>query len=80
MFTACTHPDVKDVILTQFRNEHSTLRVMIATIAFGMGLDCPNVRSILHWGSPPDIESYVQETGRAGRDGDSATVECGERL
>ncbi len=46
MFTACTHPDVKYVILTQFRNEHSTLRVMIATIAFGMGLDCPNVRYI----------------------------------
>ena len=37
-----------------------------------MGLNCPNVRRIIHWGPPSDIESYIQETGRAGRDGDTA--------
>ena len=48
------------------------LRVVIATIAFGMGLDCPNVRRIIHWGPSNDVEAYIQETGRAGRDGESA--------
>ena len=33
-----------------------------------MGLDCPNIHKVLHWGAPSDIESYLQETGRAGRD------------
>ena len=74
MFTACTHPHVKEIILKQFRNPSSCLRIMIATIAFGMGLDCPNVRRIIHWGLPPDIESYLQESGRAGRDGAPATA------
>ena len=34
-----------------------------------MGLDCPNVRRIIHWGPSNDVEAYIQETGRAGRDG-----------
>ena len=39
-----------------------------------MGLDCPNVRRIIHWGPPEDIETFIQETGRAGRDGLPATA------
>ena len=65
----------KEVILQQFASPNSCLRVIIATIAFGMGLDFPNIRRVVHWGSPPDVEAYVQETGRAGRDGLPATVE-----
>ena len=42
--------------------------VVISTVAFGMGVDCADVRQIVHVGMPDDTESYIQETGRAGRD------------
>lgn len=71
MYTHSTHPSVKAKILKQFTSP-SSLRVIIATIAFGMGIDCPDVRQIIHWGVPEDVEMYVQESGRAGRDGKPA--------
>ena len=60
----------KDQIVLDFKDGH--VDVVFATGAFGMGVDIPNVRGVIHFLLPESLEQYYQEVGRAGRDGDPA--------
>jgi superfamily II DNA helicase RecQ len=60
----------RDMLLGQFTGRiDPPVRVVICTNAFGMGLDLPDVRLVVHWQHPASPEDYLQEFGRAGRDG-----------
>ena len=72
-FTGCTSPAMKN-ILESFTQPDGLVRIVVATIAFGMGLGSPNIRHVLHWTPPEDLEQYVQETDCGGRDG--AMAKC----
>lgn len=64
--------DQRERVQTEF--QYDTLQVVVATVAFGMGVDKPAIRRVVHYGAPQTIEHYVQQCGRAGRDGDAS--EC----
>ena len=74
MFTACTAPSVKKNIIKSFTDPSGNLRLLVATTAFGMGLDSPNIRQVIHWTPPESVEMYVQQSGRCGRDGEAAVA------
>ena len=67
MYTRASTDCMKRRIMSLFSTKQSTLRVVIATAAYGMGIDIPDIEQIIHWGPANDIEQYVQEIGRAGR-------------
>ncbi len=69
---AAYHAGLANRADVQERFMRDQLRVIVATVAFGMGVNKPNIRFILHGGLPTSLEAYVQEVGRAGRDGKPA--------
>lgn len=71
-YHAEVHDEDKSRILEEFRKPDSMIRCLVSTVAFGMGIDIPDIRFVCHWGESDCVAQYWQEVGRAGRDGEPA--------
>ncbi|XP_062589124.1 ATP-dependent DNA helicase RecQ-like [Saccostrea cucullata] len=69
MFHSCTTDQVKEEIREDMDKEDGHIRVLIATSAAGMGVNYKNVNNVIHYGPPKDLDGFMQQLGRAGRDG-----------
>ena len=67
----CYHASMSDYERNKTHVDFLTgsVKVVVATIAFGMGIDKPDIRTVIHAGAPQTMEAYLQQIGRAGRDG-----------
>ena len=74
MYTRASSDEMKKKILESFRTEGGKLRLLIATSAFSMGVDCPDISNVVHLGPPSCSVQYVQETGRGGRNGNPSVA------
>ena len=72
LFTSASRVELREDILHNFCKSNSTLRLLIATTAFGLGVDCHCITRVINWGAPNSVEELVQESGRARRDGSNS--------
>ena len=72
IFTSVSTTSMREMLLEEYCKTDTNLRLLIATNAFGLGVDCPDIERVINWGSPSTLEELVQESGRAGRDGRQA--------
>ena len=68
-YHSCSSTPVMERVLNNFQKKECTTRCLIATVAFGMGVDVPDVDIVIHWGASKGIVHYWQEIGRCRRDG-----------
>ena len=66
---SCSPSANKKAVLESFRQTDGKIKILVATITFGMGVDCKGVHRTIHFGSSKNIEYFIQESDRAGRDG-----------
>lgn len=69
MYHSGTSPSIQEIVLASLNDPNGKVRIIIATTALGMGVDIKGLHRIINYGPPSDNESYIQELGRAGRDG-----------
>ena len=69
MYHARVGDEDKKDIMKSIMKPNGNCRLLFSTTAFGMGVDAPNIRTVIHFGPPADMDDYFQECGRAGRDG-----------
>ena len=67
MYHQTTDSEIQETVGVSFGDPNGKIRVLFCTIAFGMGLNVQAVKTVIHYGPPRDIEQYLQESGRAGR-------------
>ncbi len=73
MYHSKTPQHNKDVIVASLTRDDGVVRVVFATMALGMGIDCVGLTQTIHYGAPRSIDDYFQESGRAGRGGEPST-------
>ena len=69
MYMSVTEEPIKKYIATEFTKPNSKIRLLVATSAFGLGVDCRGLKRVVHWTLPTVFDDFVQQVGRAGRDG-----------
>ena len=77
VFTAASDNDMREEIITEFCKSDTKLRLIIASTAFGLGIDCKDIARVINYGTPTTLEELVQEMGRAGRNGNHHSVPQG---